>query len=177
MAQTLLHVLCNDLVGYAQKLLSGLGRHCFFAGPPGQYLGYASIKIDDNYFYLNRNWRNVAMHYMSRAPKAQSEAHQLLKTPFDQPLRVSVVTSPRALGFQHSNKSKRRWERGIASFVAGLRRLPYINGRRRAPPLPFLIAILLASIWFFWSFILPIKIYGFLPFPTVYPWGNLRYKI
>ena len=122
------------------------------------------IKFDDAMYSLNRT---------SRTPPAE-RAKSLNGN--DHSLRVNIVTSPRALAFQHQPKSSMKLERSTRALKDTLTRIfsRFSHSRRRSPPIAITAVLVLLALWIFWSFLIPIRIYGFLPIPTGYPWGNLR---
>lgn len=93
----------------------------------------------------------------------------------DHSLRLNIVTSPRALTFQHQSKFSIKSERIMKTLKSAFGKVFFFNyGRRRSPPIAVTAVLLLLALWILWSFLLPIRVFGFLPLPTGYPWGNLR---
>jgi hypothetical protein len=117
------------------------------------------------------------MHSLNRTSRTPPDVRAKSLNANDQSLRVNIVTSPRALGFQHQSKSNLKWDRSLRALKDALGSIfsPVKNSKRRSPPVVITAVLFLLFLWIFWSFILPIRVFGFVPFPTGYPWGNLRY--
>lgn len=77
-----------------------------------------------------------------------------------------MSSSPRA---QPSHKAHKSWDNVQGAALWGSCAKP---SRRPSPPV--LAALLVLALWVFWSFFLPIRVFGFLPLPTGYPRNNLR---
>lgn len=138
-----------------------------------------AARLSQTSYYIPSNLKKEAMHYLNRASRTPPDVRTKPLNGIDQSLRVNIVTSPRALAFQHQSKSSLRWDRSLRTLKDALGSIfsPAKNSKRRSPPVAITAVLFLLLLWIFWSFILPIMVFGFVPFPTGYPWGNLRYLI
>lgn len=140
-------------------------------------LSSTATNSSQTFLYFKFNLKNEAMQFLKRAPRTPPDVRAKSLNGNDQSLRLNIATSPRALGFPHQSKSSLKWHCSLWPFKGsmGSAFTPVKNSKRRSPSVVITTVLLLLFLWILWSFILPIRIFGFVPFPTGYPWGNLRY--
>ena len=114
---------------------------------------------------------NQMQHLNERGSRGQPPE---LRTDHDQFVKISVVASPRSPTHHHASKPRKPLAAMALTYITRIATDHHLR-QRWTPALLLFVCGCAATLWLLWTLIFPIRIYGFLPFPSGYPSANLRY--